>query len=1077
MTIHADLVKKCGVCGVIACDHEHSGGHFHGRPAISEEDQSPAAAQGAISGQDDQTRLIREGDTDVAASPQSTALMSVGDLFDGSIGTIGDQDWIAIELQVGITYRIDLPDDQYSNGTLDNPRITGVFGEGGALVAAGDIASGAGFGAQVLFSPTASGTYFIGVESAIADTGNYSLNVRAVGVTNFGDVLDTTGSSARVDVGGTYDGVIGTNGDRDAVGVTLSAGVTYQIDMLGDGGRGAFTLEDTLIADILDVNGNSVNARDVGDGGLLNDDRITFTPTESGQYFIVASGELGEIGTYRLSVIEALPDAPTVDDVADDFTTTATVEVGGSFSGQINRIEDNDLIAVELSAGQTVEVTLESGDGVFRAADDLYIDAVFGPDQQALPGVYDDDGGDQLTPLLRFTAEEAGTYYIRATGFDTDTGSYTLRVNEAEQFTASGQRIGPHTPETTPFTESVSLSANQLVNALIGGQRYAPGPAETGTVPTVFYSFTNADSEFNAIYDELTDQNSAGTFFFELNDIEKEWMRDAANAVASFAQINLEEVADTGAYAGDIRIGWTTEPNDGVAAFAYFPQSFSWAAGDIWLVAQNLNRSENDGSFLQNAIIHELGHALGLKHPFEGATTLPSQFESVQYTVMSYTESTTFTNAVSSDLYPQTFMWLDILALQHIYGAIETNMGNDTYVFDGAERHYLTLWDNGGTDAIRVTNSSANLELDLREGEWSHVGTNITHRFSGGGSAIERDTVFIPDGIVIENAFGAAGHDQIIGNASANRLIGGQGADTVFGGAGNDVMFAGAGDGGNDLLFGGSGLDTLGGGAGRDLLVGDGYTSVFLNNRNDIAGSLTAEASDTIFGGAGDDTLIGDNWVDADDDGVFDAGEERDTGTGADVIYAGTGSDMVFGGGGGDILGGGTGDDTISAGTGADILYGGQGDGSDVGLNDSLSGGAGNDTIFASGGADYIEGGDGIDQLFGGGGGDTLVGGAGGDSLFGGGGDDTLTGGAGADLFSFGAGQGTDRITDFDVTEDILRIAGTTTDFTSLADVQAAASDTSVDGVDGLLIDLGGGASVFLDGVSAADLESIILLI
>jgi len=97
------------------------------------------------------------------------------------------------------------------------------------------------------------------------------------------------------------------------------------------------------------------------------------------------------------------------------------------------------------------------------------------------------------------------------------------------------------------------------------------------------------------------------------------------------------------------------------------------------------------------------------------------------------------------------------------------------------------------------------------------------------------------------------------------------------------------------------------------------------------------------------------------------------------------------------------------------------------------------------------------------------LGGAGDDTLFSGAGDDTLSGGEGADTFAFSAGDGSDRITDFDVNADSLILSSITTSFANLDDVAAAATDTVSGGVAGLQITLGGGDSLFLVGLSAND--------
>ena len=53
-------------------------------------------------------------------------------------------------------------------------------------------------------------------------------------------------------------------------------------------------------------------------------------------------------------------------------------------------------------------------------------------------------------------------------------------------------------------------------------------------------------------------------------------------------------------------------------------------------------------------LLHEIGHALGFKHPFEGPNTLSSTYDDHAYTVMSYTGS-----------YPSVLGPFDVQAAQH----------------------------------------------------------------------------------------------------------------------------------------------------------------------------------------------------------------------------------------------------------------------------------------------------------------------------------------------------------------------------------------------------------------------------
>ena len=76
--------------------------------------------------------------------------------------------------------------------------------------------------------------------------------------------------------------------------------------------------------------------------------------------------------------------------------------------------------------------------------------------------------------------------------------------------------------------------------------------------------------------------------------------------------------------------------------------------------------------------MHEIGHALGLEHPFEGTDRLPTALDFRNYTQMSYQkkEAEAFFNG--DYLISSTPMVYDIAAIQYLYGAAEYNEDNTT---------------------------------------------------------------------------------------------------------------------------------------------------------------------------------------------------------------------------------------------------------------------------------------------------------------------------------------------------------------------------------------------------------------
>ncbi|MBL4790503.1 MAG: hypothetical protein JKY60_16160 [Kordiimonadaceae bacterium] len=630
-----------------------------------------------------------------------------------------------------------------------------------------------------------------------------------------------------------------------------------------------------------------------------------------------------------------------------------------------------------------------------------------------------------------------------------------------------------------PSVVTVPRTGDARIDALTLDLAYE---ADADGVTRISFSFPTTSSTFPGGF--VVDGTDFLAGFVPILPEAADFLREGVEFISNIANIEFTEVADTGSQFGLIRLAGTTFTSPSFVGFAFFPFS-SERAGNIILTASAANITS---SSLQRLTLHELGHTLGLDHPGNNSAVLPAEFNGEEYTVLNPTfASAFFADAVSADLRASTFGYIDILALQSIYGInTAATAGDATYTFDLADRHFLTLYDLGGNDTIVISGSGGSVNIDLTPGTFIDVGTTITY-FGAANQVLgtRSNTVYVTPETVIENVTAADGDDTLVGNdvsnvlrgnagddvlsgrLGADRVIGGLGSDTVSGGAGNDQLFAGAGDLGDDVVVGGSGDDTLGGAAGNDFLIGGGQSGIAGLAAGDSA--PTDDGSDLIFGGSGNDTILGGGFNDLNGNGTYDDGEAVTTGTGNDIAFVGTGDDLVIGAAGNDEFGGGTGNDTVDAGAGNDTIYGGRGDVDGPGLNDVLTGGAGNDQIFASRGNDSVTGGTGDDELFGGSGDDTVSGGAGDDDVFGGPGNDILSGGTGSDRFGFPAGTGDDQITDFSVAEDELLLANTNTDFTDAASVAAAAANVA----GGVLIDLGGGDSLLLTGLTVNDLANI----
>ncbi|MCV6585612.1 MAG: Ig-like domain-containing protein [Marinibacterium sp.] len=179
----------------------------------------------------------------------------------------------------------------------------------------------------------------------------------------------------------------------------------------------------------------------------------------------------------------------------------------------------------------------------------------------------------------------------------------------------------------------------------------------------------------------------------------------------------------------------------------------------------------------------------------------------------------------------------------------------------------------------------------------------------------------------------------------------------------------------------------------------------------------------------------------------------------ADLIRGGADDDQIMGGRGDDRLSGGTGADELRGQAGHDILDGGTGDDRLIGAagDDDLTGGAGADRLLGGGGVDFLSGGEGRDLLRGDAGDDLLIDGAGADKLI---------GGTGADVFDLVTDGDTDRIADFELGTDKIRLNGVS-DFAVLdiADVSNGGVRIEYNGDMLLLLEDGG-------AIDAADLTA-----
>ena len=428
-------------------------------------------------------------------------------------------------------------------------------------------------------------------------------------------------------------------------------------------------------------------------------------------------------------------------------------------------------------------------------------------------------------------------------------------------------------------------------------------PLAAGTPTVVTYSFSSL-AQAGRPSEQFEEVAAVSTF----DAGQRAAARNAFEKIEKVSGLTFVEVPNTTpamlmlhVVSGSEWAGWANSPS--VSDYGLYPSAI--------VIDEGIGSFSSAWSM--RTLLHEIGHAVGLKHPHAGDVTLTEAADRGDNTVMSYNHSSQETGELRH---------FDIAALRNLYGnSDDADDWSFRVLHDGLEMR----GDDGADKMLGV------------------MGRNVIFGQGGNDTIVGRE-----NGDMLR---GGAGHDELFGNYGKDALYGGTGDDRLVGGVDADRLFGG---GGGDSLFGGDWRDRLSGGGGEDRLFGgDANDVLFGGSRGDrLSGG---DGYDKLFGDAGDDNLFGG----ADDDRLSG-------GSGHDRLAGGGGSDRLSGEAGRDRLSGGGGYDRLEGGGGNDSLRGGGGD-------DTLIGGMGDDFLQGNGGRDRFVFDHGDDTAWGGSSPDTFV--------------------------------------------------------------------------------------------------------
>jgi hypothetical protein len=370
------------------------------------------------------------------------------------------------------------------------------------------------------------------------------------------------------------------------------------------------------------------------------------------------------------------------------------------------------------------------------------------------------------------------------------------------------------------FLDSGDAKLNALLNvgsfhwqqnpnqAAAGTSSYAlkPGVFQLGSGsanPTITYKFLSSVSD-----GKLSKADSKG--FAPMSADQKSAVTSALNYVSSLVNINFKLIEDIST--ADINFGTNDQGNiSGGYATGANP-----ALGTVNLMMNSrsaVNTKPQPGDYGWQTIVHEIGHTLGLKHPGAynaGGVAAPGPYLSAtddnqRNTVMSYkTPSDAAINWVgngngsysNSGVQARTWMPLDILALQFLYGKNQTGTSlsdPSKSLADFQTTQFNSNW--SGIQTISSAGKGLNLDLsqvsasnivDMRAGAFSSINIKEATFNAGIGGSKSPQTFYNFNNVglaydaSIRSMIGGTSNDVVYVSNNDVDIDGNAGSDTVY---------------------------------------------------------------------------------------------------------------------------------------------------------------------------------------------------------------------------------------------------------------------------------------------------------
>ena len=285
-----------------------------------------------------------------------------------------------------------------------------------------------------------------------------------------------------------------------------------------------------------------------------------------------------------------------------------------------------------------------------------------------------------------------------------------IRNNLSPRFTRSTSSYWLDSSEL--WSGIPDAASNDYVAALFEDIKWGDAEPDAGELTEISYYLFDGESVEYDIEETLFGQ--------QLHEKERAAILSSMEAFASVTGITFVEAFDT----EDANISFLmmdNEDSEGYLGWANFPETspygytYSTVNNEMYDLDSDPD-AVDPGSYYYLTFTHELGHALGMGHPHDGAVQFPgvgydewdeggdNNLNATPWSVLTYNDVSA-TNG-HSPYYAEYYGFLenlgafDIATAQYLYGPnLETNAGDTVYALNEFELNgYRSIWDVYGTD-------------------------------------------------------------------------------------------------------------------------------------------------------------------------------------------------------------------------------------------------------------------------------------------------------------------------------------------------------------------------------------------